>query len=436
MHTVEPWLLIPFAVMLLTIAVAPLLTPRLWEKNTTKLLFTLAVVAPTTIILIRQDLGEALLEQLADDYLPFITLLAALFIVTGGIRVRYNAIATPTINAVILSIGYLLASFIGTTGASMLLIRPLLEVNHERSHKAHTVLFFIALVANCGGILSPLGDPPLFLLYLRGVPFGWFQGLYPEWAVTGAILIFIYYVYDRYIFRHKEFIGVRPNNGDHDDHFSLSISGAANLLLLAAIIMCVALVNESQISAIGASDAPFWLRHARELILIALATLSLIFTSRKLRRENNFSWGPIAEVAILFIGIFTTMTPAMIYLNENATALHLSQPWQFYYATGALSSLLDNAPTAIAFYTVAAALPSASTTAIVGGVTVQILKAIALGAVFFGSMSYIGNGPNFMVKSIAESEGVKMPSFFGYIFKFSLIVLLPTYIVVQLIFLA
>lgn len=437
MQTIEPWLLIPFGTMLLTIAVAPLLLPRIWENNLTKFIFTALISIPTAIILFKHNLEEHLFEQLFNDYLPFIILLGTMFIVTGGIRIRYNAIGTPTINAVIMIVGYILASFIGTTGAAMLLIRPLIEINRERSHKTHTILFFIALVANCGGILSPLGDPPLFMLYLRGASFGWFQGLYPEWATTGAILILIYYIYDRYLFRHKEFIGVRRSSSDEeiDENFTFSVGGAVNIMLLAAIVMCVAIVNESRIPAMSKPDASPLLRNAREIILILIAVASLLFTSRRLRRENHFSWQPIGEVAILFIGIFTTMTPALLFLNANAASLGISEPWQFYYASGAFSSILDNAPTAIAFHTVAKALPMAADATIVAGIPQTLLTAISLGAVFFGSMTYIGNGPNFMVKSIAEREGITMPSFFGYIFKFSLIILLPTYVVVQILFL-
>ena len=439
MQQVETWMLIPFCIMLLTIAIAPLLAKRLWESNLNKLIFTLIVAIPTAVILFRHGLGRALAEQLLFDYVPFIILLGALFVVTGGIRLNYNTVATPWVNTIMLFVGYGIASFIGTTGAAMLLIRPLLEINRTRIHKVHTVLFFIALVANCGGILSPLGDPPLFLLYLRGTPFNWFSSMHDEWLMVGTVLLTIYFLLDMYYFRHKEIIGVRhihdDEPADEDQPLTISIKGMSNAFLLGAIILCVAIINPGNIPAMGREDAPLYLRFLREIALIVIAWLSLSTTRKSIRRENHFSWEPITEVAILFIGIFTTMTPALMYLNANAASLGITSPAQFYYSAGALSSVLDNAPTAVAFHTVAKALPTMEGTTIIAGIAEPLLTAIALGAVFFGAMTYIGNGPNFMVKAIAEKEGVCMPSFFGYIFKFSLPVLLPVYILVQILFL-
>ncbi|MBQ5753079.1 MAG: sodium:proton antiporter [Alistipes sp.] len=435
MQQIETWMLIPFCIMLLTIAVAPLLAKRLWESNINKLIFTLIVAVPTAIMLCHYGLGAALTEQLLFDYVPFIILLGTLFVVTGGIRLNYNTIATPWINTIMIFIGYGLASFIGTTGAAMLLIRPLLEINRSRIHKAHTILFFIASVANCGGILSPLGDPPLFLLYLRGAPFNWFATMHDEWLMIGTVLLGLYFVIDMYIFKHKEIIGVRRSEADEDDApLTISIKGTNNAFLLGAIILCVAIVNPGNIPAIGHEDAPLYMRFLREILLLLIAWISLATTRKSIRKENHFSWEPITEVAILFVGIFTTMTPALTFLNENATQFGISTPAQFFYSAGVLSSILDNAPTAVAFHSVAKALPMAGDI-IIAGVPETLLTAIALGAVLFGAMTYIGNGPNFMVKAIAEQEGVQMPSFFGYIFKFSLPVLLPLYILVQILFL-
>jgi len=437
MQQIEAWMMIPFAIMLLVIAVAPLVAERLWEKNSNKLIFVLAMSIPTAAYMAYIGLGDKVVDQIFFDYLPFIILLCTLFVVTGGIRIKYNMTATPLINTIVLFVGFNIASFIGTTGAAMLLIRPLIEINKCRAYKAHTICFFIALVANCGGVLSPLGDPPLFLLYLRGAPFEWFTHLFPEWAFVGAALLLIYFITDKVLYR-KENAGKIPpvcNEEDEDDEqVHLSLSGAINIFYIVATVTAVAFINESYIPAMGREDAPLYMKFLREIVLVAIIFLSLYTTKKRVRRDNNFSWEPITEVAILFIGIFTTMTPALLYLNTHAASLGLTKPWQFFYATGMLSSFLDNAPTAVAFHTVATGLPITEGASLIAGVPEMMLRAIALGAVFFGAMTYIGNGPNFMVKAIAEREGVKMPSFFGYMYKFSLIVLLPIYIITQLIF--
>uniref|UniRef100_UPI004056BAC5 sodium:proton antiporter n=1 Tax=Alistipes sp. TaxID=1872444 RepID=UPI004056BAC5 len=435
MYNIEPYLLIPFVVMLLSIALMPLVAPRLWGKNINKLIFVLIISIPTAIMLSRAGLGENLKHQMLYDYIPFIALLAALYVVTGGIRIHYSTTPTPVVNAAIMFVGYGLASIVGTTGASMLLIRPLLEINRDRSYKIHTILFFIAMVANCGGVLTPLGDPPLFLLYLRGAEFSWFQSLFPQWAFVGSVLLAVYVVIDTYIWRRRELMGVRPRSeNETDEPIRISFSGAVNLFHLSAILLAVAFINPAKIPAMAAEDAPWYMTFLREIVLIAILLLSIISTRRRVRRENHFSWEPITEVAILFIGIFVTMTPALLFLNENAASLGISTPSQFFFFSGALSSFLDNAPTAVAFHTVAAGLPMAEGATLVAGIPEQMLTAIALGSVLFGAMTYIGNGPNFMVKAVAENDGVRMPSFFGYIFKFSLIILLPTYILMSLVF--
>jgi Na+/H+ antiporter NhaD/arsenite permease-like protein len=332
-----------------------------------------------------------------------------------------------------MAIGYILASFIGTTGAAMLLIRPLLEFNKQREYRTHTILVFIALVANCGGILTPLGDPPLFLLYLRGAEFSWFMNMLPEWLTVGGVILFGYYWVDKYIYYHKEHIA--NVMADFREKTPVYLKGRINIIYLICIILTVAYVNPSPMPQMAEEGAPLRVTALREIILIIIALFSILTTRRGIREANHFSWEPIIEVAVVFIGIFATMTPALIFLNANATSLGLESPAQFFYGSGFLSAILDNSPTAIAFQTVALGLPHATDAVMVAGVPQDILRAISLGSVFFGAMTYIGNGPNFMVKSIAESEGTAMPSFFGYIFKFSLIILLPTYIVVQLLFL-
>ena len=435
MHNIEPYLLIPFVVMLLSIAIMPLIFPRLWGKNVNKLLFVLMVALPTAIMLTREGLTENLKHQMLYDYIPFIALLAALYVVTGGIHIHYSTTPTPIVNAAIMFIGYGLASVVGTTGAAMLLIRPLLEINRDRSYKIHTILFFIAMVANCGGVLTPLGDPPLFLLYLRGAEFAWFQTLFPQWVFVGSLLLFTYVSIDTFIWKRKEVIGVRPRSKDEEDEpIKISFSGAVNLFYLSAILLAVAFINPAEIPAIAAEDAPWYMRFLREIVLITILLFSVATTREKVRKLNHFSWEPITEVAILFIGIFVTMTPALIFLNENAASLGITEPMQFFFASGSLSSFLDNAPTAVAFHSVAAALPIAEGANVVAGVSEPLLTAIALGSVLFGAITYIGNGPNFMVKAVAENEGVRMPSFFGYIFKFSLIILLPIYILMAVVF--
>jgi Na+/H+ antiporter NhaD/arsenite permease-like protein len=313
----------------------------------------------------------------------------------------------------------------------MLLIRPLITTNQQRRYKTHTILFFIAAVANCGGLLTPLGDPPLFLLYLRGASFGWFLNLLPVWLFAGVCLLGIYYLVDSYYYKRepKECL-----EADNSEVTPLSFGGKINILWLLCVIACVMFINPGYIPAMGEHDAPVYLKLLREIALAVVILLSWLTTSKATRRANNYSWTPIIEVAVLFVGIFATMTPALMFLNANAEALGLTRPWQFFYSAGLLSSFLDNAPTAVAFHTVAGGLPMVEGASIVAGIQEILLKAIATGAVFFGAMTYIGNGPNFMVKAIAEQNGIKMPSFFGYMAKFSLIVLLPIYIIAQLLF--
>ncbi len=432
MHQVELWMVIPFVIMLLTIAIAPLAAEHLWESNRNKLIFTAAISVITIALLSAYGMGHSVVHNLLYDYIPFIMLLLALFVVTGGIHIRGDIAATPLVNSFILAMGFVLASFMGTTGAAMLLIRPLLQINKQRMHKTHTVLFFIALVANCGGILTPLGDPPLFLLYLRGAEFAWFSTMFLEWLVVGVLLLGLYFVIDRHYYAKEPAENLLR---DRTEQEPIRVMGARNFIYLGMIIAAVLFINRSYIPAMRAEGAPFYIAFLRDIVLAVIIILSLATTRKQVREANNFSWTPILEVAILFVGIFVTMTPAMMYLNQHAVELGLTEAWQFYYSTGILSSFLDNAPTAVAFHTVAEGLPEVAGVGYMAGVPEMLLTAISLGAVFFGAMTYIGNGPNFMVKAIAEQEGVKMPSFFGYMVKFSLLILLPVYILVQLIFL-
>lgn len=431
------WSMIPFGLMLLTIAVAPLLAEHWWESNKHKLIVALFLGVPTAICLIMGGMIHELEHQLFGDYIPFIILLLALYVVTGGIHLSGDIKATPWVNTLFLGIGWVLASIMGTTGAAMLLIRPLIATNQQREYKVHTILFFIALAANCGGLLTPLGDPPLFMLFLRGAEFTWFLSLLPEWLFTGVVLLLIYFALDTYYYKKEHPTAIEA---DHQEQVPLRLGGKHNFIYLLGVVLVVAFINTGTIPAMGEVDAPGWLKYLREICLLSITFMSLYTTKRKVRYElNKFSWAPIIEVAVLFLGIFTTMTPALAYLNANASSLGLSETWQFYYSTGLLSSFLDNTPTAVAFHSVATGLTPDQIASfggsIMAGIPEILLKAICLGSVFFGAMTYIGNGPNFMVKAIAEENGIKMPSFFGYMLKFSLVVLLPVYILVQLIFL-
>ena len=429
MECVGWWAMIPFFLMLLCIAVLPLCVPKWWKNNTNKLLVSALLGIPIAVFMVMNGMGAKLEHQILFDYIPFIILLLALYVVTGGIYISGDLAAKPWINTTFLAVGYVLSSIMGTTGAAMLLIRPLINTIRQRHFKTHTILFFIAAVANCGGLLTPLGDPPLFMLYLRGAEFTWFLRLFPAWLATGVLLLGTYFVVDTFYY-HRERKMV--TDCDNRNVTPLGLYGKRNIVFLVLVIFSVAFLNENYIPSIG-GEAPIYMRYVREYALLAITLASWLITGKKLRVHNHFSWTPIVEVAYLFIGIFVTMTPALFFLNEHAVSLGLQQPWHYFYTTGILSSVLDNTPTALAFHTVALGLPE--TANLIAGVPEPILKAIATGAVFFGAMTYIGNGPNFMVKSIAEENRIKMPSFFAYMYKFSLIVLLPIYVIVQWIFL-
>lgn len=427
-------MLIPFACMLLCIAILPLV-PKVgewWEHNTHKLYVSLILGVPVAIWLCLHGMSHELIHQMVYDYVPFILLLMALFVTTGGICIRGDYRATPTINTIILAIGWVLASFMGTTGAAMLLIRLLLSTISQRQYKVHTILFFIAIVANCGGLLSPLGDPPLFLLFQKGVPFAWWmQNMFPEWLVTGLLLLTIYFIWDTILYKKEPLEALMS---DAREATKLQVSGLINIFWLLCVIASTMFINATYIPAMGEHDAPFYLKLLREWVFIAIIAGSWLTTRKHVRVQNNYSWTPIMEVACVFLGIFATMTPALMFLQamKGDIAAVLSAPWQFVYCTGTLSAFLDNAPTAMVFYSMA---PQAADMALnVANIDPVFLKAISFGAVFFGSLTYIGNGPNFMVASIAQQEGIKMPSFFGYMIKFSLIVCLPVYILVQILF--
>jgi Na+/H+ antiporter NhaD/arsenite permease-like protein len=401
--------ILPFAVMLLAIAVGPLWVPHWWESNRNKLIASAVLGLPVLAFYGVRHPGA--LFHAAEDYVSFITLLAGLFVISGGILLRGDLVATPMTNTGFLAIGGLLASFVGTTGASMLLVRPLLQTNSERTRVKHTIVFFIFVVSNIGGMLTPLGDPPLFLGYLQGVPFTWTLRLWPHWGLMVVVLLGAYFVYDSVQFSREPLAAIRRDRARVEP---LRIHGGVNAVWLVGVVLAVAFLH-----------APW-----RELGIVGLAAVSLKLTPERIHRANGFSAGPMIEVAVLFAGIFLTMIPALDLLRLRGDELGVRAPWQFFWATGILSSFLDNAPTYLTFLALGQGL---RLPAEIVGVPETILAAISVGAVAMGANSYIGNAPNFMVKAIAEEAGVKMPSFFGYM-GYSGAILLPLFVVVTLVF--
>ncbi|MCB0731799.1 MAG: sodium:proton antiporter [Ignavibacteriae bacterium] len=426
-HSISLFSILPFVLMLAAIAVFPLTFNHFWEKNKNKLIVAIVLSIPVIFYLLYNSLGTELYHTIVFDYVPFIILLGSLFTITGGILLSGDLEAKPSTNSVFLALGAVLASFMGTTGAAMLLIRPIIKTNRERTFKIHTILFFIGIVANCGGLLTPLGDPPLFMMYLRGAPFVWFAKLFEPWLFTNIALLIIYFFVDSYYYK-KE-----PSEAIERDRTQLrpiKIEGKRNFIFLIGVIFAVAFINEQYIDFISQNQYYIFLR---EVVIVIMGYLSILFTPKLLRTSNNFTWGPIEEVAYLFLGIFITMVPALLYLETNAKTLGINSSTQFYYFTGILSSFLDNTPTAVTFHSLALGL-SETGGSIIAGIPEVLMRAICLGAVLFGSMTYIGNGPNFMIKAIAEDNNIKMPDFFSYMFRFSLIVLLPVFILVEIIF--
>jgi len=451
------WMVTPFVLLLGAIAILPLLprTEHWWESNRNRflvaavlgvltLLYYLAVhekpvVAHWPVHDVVSHNGEGLnwlvtwtvlANAILNEYIPFIMLLFSLYTISGGIRIEGDLPAHPLTNTVFIAVGGLLASFVGTTGAAMLLIRPLLETNSERRHVVHTVIMFIFVVCNCGGCLLPIGDPPLFLGYLRGVPFLWTMGLWPAWLFVNGALLVIYYVWDHFWYYPHE--TARDIALDEARTRKLRFSGLwPNTLLLAGVVLSVALLDPSK-PLPGTSWRP-WL-YLREIAQLSLVALSLALGSKVVRRANNFNYHAIIEVAALFFGIFICMQAPLQILNVRGPDLPLSSPMHFFWITGSLSSVLDNAPTYVVFFETARTLGGENLVPQGTGVAEALLIGVSLGAVFMGAMTYIGNGPNFMVKAIAEKSGVRMPSFFGYM-VYSCCILLPLFVVTTVIFL-
>jgi Na+/H+ antiporter NhaD/arsenite permease-like protein len=433
--------IIPFALMLLSIAIFPLTLPHWWEHNRNKAIVAgvLALTVILYLLISHRNQGGVKLLHLTVEYISFIVLLTALYVISGGIYIKGSLNGTPLANTALLSIGAIIASFIGTTGASVLLIRPLLRANKTRVNKVHIVIFFIFIVSNCGGLLTPLGDPPLFLGFLKGVPFTWTFQLWPQWLLVNVTLLVIFNIWDQLAFGKEE--KQRPGSQFEEvmKHEPVGIDGGLNFLFLALIVVTIYFSGQKW------PGNPIALPFVKEAIMVVLALLAYFTTASQNRTANNFTFAPIIEVAVLFIGIFITMGPALDILNAwgsgdrpDLGAMPVKDSWHYFWASGTLSSFLDNAPTYLTFGSLACGefgivgddLGQLLTK---GNKAVRLLMAISCGAVFMGANTYIGNGPNFMVKAIADENGVKMPSFFGYM-AYSVGILIPIFIVVTLVF--
>lgn len=443
------WSIIPFIGILLSIALFPLLAPHFWHHHFPKVSagWALIFAIPFLYAFGGQALHDILHIYLI-DYIPFIILLWGLFTISGGILLKGTIKGTPPVNLLLLLIGTLLASWIGTTGAAMVLIRPMLRANAQRKSKAHLVVFFIFLVANVGGSLTPLGDPPLFLGFLHGVSFFWTLNLLPEMLTVSVILLIMFFGLDSFYYR-KERLTEMSVSAEREP---IGIEGVFNFLFLFGIVAGVifsGVVNLGHFSLFGVQMSPQ--NVIRDIWIIFMGLLSLRLTKKETREGNGFSWAPILEVAYLFAGIFMTIIPALAILQAGekgslGSLIHaVKEPWHYFWATGILSSFLDNAPTYLTFFNSALGklgLTEAEVRAAfaAGDITTRypefigFLKTISCGAVFMGANTYIGNAPNFMVKSIAEENGVNMPSFFGYMIKYSIPILIPAFIIVTLIF--
>ena len=436
------WSVIPFATLLLCIAIMPLFAAHWWEKNHHQnkaiIAGVLAAIVIGYLLYAGGTRGAEALQHVLLEYVSFIILLGSLFLITGGVYVKGSLNGTPLANTGLMALGAVIANFIGTTGASVLLIRPLLRANQSRERKAHIVIFFIFIVSNCGGLLTPLGDPPLFMGFTSGVPFEWtFFNLWPMWLTVNLSLLVIFHIWDQLVFAKEEKERIGSQLEEVMKHEPLGISGGLNFLFLAGVV-----------AAVYFKGVYNWPWGVQEGIMALMAVLAFVTTAKANREANKFTFGPILEVAILFLGIFITMAPALQILNawgrgdRHVFGLEfgMTEPWQFFWAAGALSSFLDNAPTYITMAATAAGLKGVAAEGQylreflkLGDDAARLLAAISCGAVFMGANTYIGNGPNFMVKAIADENGVKMPSFFGYM-VYSGLILIPIFVAVTVIF--
>ena len=410
--------------MLISIAILPIAFPDWWTSNWNKTMVSLAISLPVLFLVFNSHAD--LLQHSMRDYFSFIVLIGALFVISGGIHIQGAFSGTPLMNTLYLALGSVLANLIGTTGASMLLLRPYLHANHKRQRRTHLIVFFIFLVSNIAGLLTPLGDPPLFLGFLRGVPFRWTLQLFPQWFFAVGVLLLLFNIIDQYIFNKEDVETPGALAEEVQSHRKLIIRGKRNFLCLMGVMMAAFLSGLFQ-----------WPRGIQESIMIAMALISWFGTPRAVHKANHFHFDPITEVAALFLGIFITMIPALEILNQQATIWNLHKSWHFFWMSGTLSSFLDNAPTYLTFTALASGTLGGSpenigflTHSVTGA---KMLSAISCGAVFMGANTYIGNGPNLMVRSIAEHSGIKMPSFAGYM-AYSGAILIPLFIVISFIF--
>ena len=440
-------LCIPFAGLLLCIAVMPLVKPEWWEKHQALavIVWSLLFIIPSIVLNGAGETTETVLECIVNDYLTFIVLLFGLFCVSGNITLEGNLAGSPAVNALFLAFGTLLSSCIGTTGASMLLVRPMIKMNSWRKNKAQIMIFFIFMISNMGGCLTPIGDPPLLMGFMRGVPFFWSLHLFPILIFNMILLLIIFYLIDKKQYRKDIANGLRPDISKPG--VDIKVEGLHNIVFLVAIVVAVILSgtlpslpmfqdaagNVLGITIYKSVKLTFPAMIEIAIILLA-ALLSFKTTNEKIRTQNHFTWGAIQEVAILFIGIFITMQPALALLKTRGPTLGIPEPYQMFWATGFLSSFLDNTPTYLVFLTTAGTLGFTSgIVTTVGTISVKILTAISCGAVFMGANTYIGNAPNFMVKSISDENGIRMPSFFGYM-GWSLCILVPVFFIDMLVF--
>ena len=444
------WTIIPFVGILLSIALCPLLIPHFWHHHFGKVSLFWAILFAVPFWFFYRDVAVYnILHIYLIDYIPFIILLWGLFTIAGGIVVRGSIKGTPLVNTIMLLIGTIMASWVGTTGAAMVMIRPVLRANKNRENKVHVICFFIFLVANIGGSLTPLGDPPLFLGFLHNVPFFWVTtAILPHMLLTTVILLALFFGLDTYYYRkeHDRLKKIGPLEKE-----PLGVDGLLNFLLLGGVVSMVLMSGYWKPGSFDVLGVHMEFQNLlRDVMIVVLGLLSLVTTKAELREANEFSWFPILEVAKLFFGIFMTIIPCLAILKAGSHGAMgalievVRNPAHYYWVAGTLSSFLDNAPTYLTFYNLAlgklglteAMVPGALAA---GTVTANVqfiayLKAISAGAVFMGANTYIGNAPNFMVKSIAEEAGVNMPSFFGYMLKYSLPMLIPCFILVTFVF--
>lgn len=432
---------IPFIGMLLSIAIFPLIAGKWWEKKKQYIviLWSLLFLIPFAVKYSAGVMGETLLDIVLNDYMTFIILLFGLFCVSGNIAIKGNFSGAPKVNVILLLIGTLLSSWIGTTGASMIMIRPIMRANAWRKRKVQIIVFFIFLVSNIGGCLTPVGDPPLLMGFMRGVPFFWSLRLLPVFILNTAILLVVFFFLDRRAYRKDIAEGHAPELTA--EKTNVRIEGIHNIIFIVMIV--VAVILSGALSSLPLFEKGVSLTENINLstasvievaIILLAAFLSMKTTKKDVRIENQFSWAAIQEVAILFIGIFITMEPALLFLEAHGASLGLQHPWQMFWAAGALSSFLDNTPTYLVFLTTAGTLGAATgITTSVGTIAPVMLKAISCGAVCMGANTYIGNAPNFMVRSMAEEGGVRMPSFFGYM-AWSGSILIPVFFIDMLVF--